>query len=150
MSLVAAQGHSPFLDYLMKFTPLVTPHWLVLPKSVLCLSGPFLFFSSSFSLAPLCHSLLFSCDIGASVWRETIFLLQSPTIKDWFSPGSKGWQSLWLGNGGRHSFGGKCGGNTPLKVDLLLCNIRRGKSVIVMESRWVLAFGSHGELLGKG
>ena len=52
--------------------------------------------------------------------------------------------------GGRHSFGGKCGENAPLKVDLLLCNIWRGKGVNVMDSRWVLAFGSRGELLGKG
>ena len=59
-----------------------------------------------------------------ALWREIIFLFQSLTIKDWFSPGSKGRQSLWLGAGGRHSFRGKCGGNPPLKVDLLLCNTR--------------------------
>ena len=41
-----------------------------------------------------------------ALWLEIIFLFQSPTIKDWFSPGSKGRQSLWLGAGGRHSFGG--------------------------------------------
>ena len=29
-----------------------------------------------------------------ALWREIIFLSQSPTIKDWFSPGSKGRQSL--------------------------------------------------------